>query len=83
MPVTDLMLDGVNLLLLGMGTVFVFLAILVVAMNLMSRLALRLAPEPQAVLPTATIPRAQEEGGDEEVIAVISAAISRYRSGQR
>ena len=83
MAVTDLMLDGINLLLLGMGTVFVFLALLVGAMSLMSRLAARLSPEPQPVPPTAPIPQPKGAGGDDEVIAVISAAISRYRSGQK
>ena len=36
MPLTNLMLDGVNLMLLGMGTVFVFLVILGAAILVMT-----------------------------------------------
>ena len=39
MPVSGLIMDGLGLMLLGMGIVFSFLVILVFAMNLMSRLA--------------------------------------------
>lgn len=76
MAIYDLLLQGVNLMFLGMGMVFLFLAILVVALNAMSRLAAYLSgPEaPQAAPPCA----ARRE--DTELIAVISAAINRYRS---
>ncbi len=76
MAVSDLLFQGVNLMFLGMGIVFTFLAILVVALNGMSKLADILAgPEvPQAASSTAS-------GADDvELIAVISAAINRYRS---
>lgn len=80
MSVTNLLLDGVNLMLLGMGMVFVFLAILVIAMTGMSRLA-RLLTGPEvhkAPEHPITTPRTTDEGS--ELTAVISAAISRYRS---
>ncbi len=74
MAVSDLLLQGVNLMLLGMGIVFTFLAVLVVALNGMSRLAASLTgPE----TPTT----AADPGVDDaELIAVITAAINRYRS---
>lgn len=76
MAVSDLLLQGVNLMFLGMGIVFTFLAILVIALNGMSRLASSLSgPEVHA---TATPVGA--DVGDSELIAVISAAINRYRS---
>ncbi|MCB1753204.1 MAG: OadG family protein [Gammaproteobacteria bacterium] len=78
MPVTDLLMEGVELMLLGMGSVFVFLAILVLLLKGMSRLALTLAPEEVAIgvaSPVGTKPDA-----DDELLAVISAAINRYRS---
>lgn len=80
MSVTDLLLEGVNLMLLGMGMVFVFLAILVVAMNGMSRLAQLISgPEVhEAPKHPVTTPKTTDEGN--ELTAVISAAISRYRS---
>lgn len=76
MAISDLLLQGVNVMLLGMGIVFTFLAILVVALNGMSRLAASLSgPEaPQAA------PSAGAGTEDTELIAVISAAINRYRS---
>jgi oxaloacetate decarboxylase gamma subunit len=80
MVVTDLLMEGVNLMLLGMGIVFVFLSVLVLALNGMSRFALALADkqasEPH---PATTSTPCPEEGGD-ELIAVITTAINRYRS---
>lgn len=67
-------------MLLGMGSVFLFLTVLVLAMNGVSRLAAPYAdadarqyPQGQSALPTAG-------NESEEIIAVISAAISRYRN---
>ena len=59
--------EGLTLMLVGMGTVFVFLTTLVIAMTLMSRLLLRIRPEP-----------ASAEISSEE-IAAISAAIAQHR----
>ncbi|MCG8426462.1 MAG: OadG family protein [Chromatiales bacterium] len=83
MPISDLLMEGVNLMLIGMGMVFVFLAILVVAMNGMSRLAKALIGDEvqQPSTPTAAVPQAG--AGDEEVTAVIAAAISRFRSAKK
>lgn len=77
MTVSDLVLQGVNLMLLGMGIVFSFLAILVVALNGMSKLASALY-QPEILESTST--PSSTEVGDSELIAVISAAISRFRS---
>jgi len=76
MAVSELLQQGVNLMLLGMGMVFTFLAILVVALNGMSRLAAALSG-PEEVK-TATAGNAVE--ADSELIAVISAAINRFRT---
>ena len=82
MPVTDLLLQGLELMFLGMGIVFCFLVLLVFVMQGMSRLAAILtggrdeSPRRELALP----------GGDadsEELIAVISAAVGRYRSRHR
>lgn len=59
--------EGLILMLVGMGTVFVFLTILVVAMTLMSKLVLQYQPAPAAA------------GVTDEEIAAISAAISQHR----
>ena len=62
--------QGVELMLVGMGTVFVFLTALVAATNLMSALVLR-RPEPEAA--------AGRAGPSKEEIAAIAAAVARHR----
>ena len=62
--------EGLMLMLVGMGTVFVFLTALVIATTLMSRLILRFAKEAAA------------DGIPGEDIAAISAAITRHRRRQ-
>lgn len=63
----ELLSKGVELTLVGMGTVVVFLTILIGATTLMSRIAMRLPAEAGA------------SGDEEEEVAAITAAISRYR----
>jgi oxaloacetate decarboxylase gamma subunit len=81
MLVSELLLEGANLMLLGMGIVFTFLAILVLAMISMSRLARTLArgEAHEALTPRAAAALPGMEKGD-ELVAVISAAVGRYRS---
>ncbi len=59
--------EGLTLMLVGMGTVFVFLTALVAVTTLMSRLIMRYQPDAVAV------------GDSDEVIAAISAAIETHR----
>ena len=67
--------EGLTLMLAGMGTVFVFLTVLVVAMNLMSWLVSFAAEAaPAGAAPTG----GGVAAGDEE-IAAISAAIREHR----
>jgi oxaloacetate decarboxylase gamma subunit len=75
MTISALMMDGVNLMLLGMGMVFTFLAVLVVALNGMSRIAASIDWS------DTSAPACKVSGTDDaELIAVISAAINRYRN---
>lgn len=84
MPVADLLLAGGELMLLGMGIVFGFLIVLVFTMRGMSALAAFLdsgedaAPQSVATV-SGSAPKAM---GQEQLVAVISAAISRYRSAR-
>ena len=72
---SGLLLEGVRLMLLGMGSVFIFLMMLVFSMKLMSLLAQLLAPaEPLPETPQSQLPAA-----DANLVAVISAAIAVYR----
>ncbi len=59
--------QGFTLMLVGMGTVFVFLTILVAGMSLMAAIVKRLAPV------------AAESAATDEEIAAITAAIVRHR----
>ena len=67
----DLIYQGVTLMLVGMGTVFVFLTALVIAMSVMAALVAR------------TQPAAVETGNGDEEIAAISAAIRQHRRAQQ
>ena len=59
--------QGVTLMLVGMGTVFAFLSVLVIAMSAMSAIASRL------------VPIATEAGASGEEIAAITAAITQHK----
>ena len=59
--------EGLSLMLAGMGTVFVFLTVLVITTTLMSRLIIRL----QSPSDTA--------GPSDDEVAAISAAIAQHR----
>lgn len=83
MALNELMMEGLQLLAFGMGIVFGFLIILVFAMKAMSWLALTLGGQPQpvpAATPQTPAPSADTDG---ELVAVISAAIARYRKIRR
>jgi oxaloacetate decarboxylase gamma subunit len=78
MAVTDLLIEGLRLMAIGMGIVFAFLVLLVGVLRLMSLAAMRLAPEPLAAQVPAAGP-APAAGDDPALTAVIGAAITRYR----
>jgi oxaloacetate decarboxylase gamma subunit len=63
----ELFNEGLTLMLAGMGTVFVFLTVLVIAMTLMAWLVARFQPTQVAA-----------DAGNEE-IAAIAAAIAEHR----
>lgn len=74
---TELMSSGVELMFAGMGIVFLFLTMLVFAINLMSALVQRFFPEAPpapaiAQVATSTVP-------DKATVAAITAAVHQYR----
>ena len=84
----DIVAQGVELMLFGMGTVVVFLALLVVATTAMSRIVARHFPEPEPPADktpqrlrgsVAQLPPEQ----DPNLVAVITAAIHRYRARRK
>ena len=79
---SDLLIEGVELMLLGMGSVFTFLIILVFITGIMSRLIDRFVPAPVPVAkPVRKAPAA--DAADPELLAVIGAAVKQHRARQR
>ena len=76
--VTDLLIQGSELMLLGMGIVFGFLTVLVFTLKGMSQLAARLDATP----PGQATPEPINVTDNRQLIAVISAAITRYRASR-
>ena len=80
----ELLQDGLALMALGMGVVFVFLTILVISVTLMSKLIGHFQPVPAAVdTGKKSTPASAPSTQSDEVMAVISAAVHRYRSTRR
>ena len=74
---TELMSSGVELMFAGMGIVFLFLTMLVLAINIMSTLVQRFFPD----APTLTVTAATVPGGiDKSIVAAITAAVHKHRS---
>ena len=71
---TEMMSNGVELMFAGMGIVFLFLTMLVGAINLMSLLVQRFFPD----MPVMGIMPAVSCGIDKTIIAAISAAVHQH-----
>ncbi|MCP5179719.1 MAG: OadG family protein [Pseudomonadales bacterium] len=70
--------QGVELMVAGMGTVFVFLTVLVGATSIMSSMITRFLPPPLPAAPAAAPP--QPESSSNEEIAAITAALAMHRA---
>jgi oxaloacetate decarboxylase gamma subunit len=83
----DMLAQGWELLLYGMGTVVIFLGLLVIATSIMSRLVNSYFPEPE---PAVVIRRRREAPiaeddsrmANPDLVAVISAAVHQHRKGK-
>ena len=73
--------NGLILLVLGMGTVFVFLAVLIFATKLMGKIVKKFVPEvPETKQPAASaVVTAPAAGNDAEIAAAICAAVVQSR----
>ena len=74
----DIFNQGLNLMAFGMGTVFVFLTLLVIATSIMSTIISKYFPEPPAEAKPS--PALTKQGDDKQVISAIMAAIKLHRS---
>lgn len=72
---TDLLNAGLELMFVGMGIVYLFLALLVIAVNTMSHVLRRYFPEAPPV--AQRLPGASADAG---TAAAIAAALYRYRA---
>ncbi len=75
--VTDLLREGAQLMLVGMGVVFFLLGMMVLAVKAMSRFA-ALFPEPAVAAEPSLIQGSASS--DAEVIAAIAASIHAHRT---
>jgi len=81
MTSAELIAEGTSLMLFGMGFVFLFLAILVLATNAMSTIINRYYPQPVPATPSEPQVNAGSSASDQgELVAAISAAIQMHRT---
>ncbi len=73
---TNLVVEGIKFMVLGMGSVFLFLIIMIFFMNIMSVIIHKFFPEPRPVIPGEK--KAQD---NRKVVAAITAAIIHHRQG--
>lgn len=81
----DMMSQGVELMLYGMGTVVLFLTLLVVATTAMSRFISRYFPEPEPPVRAALqrLHGQDKPAGDPNLVAVITAAVHQHRANKQ
>lgn len=80
MSESELLREGLYLMVFGMGFVFMFLIILVYAVKLMSYLVVRFTPEPVPEVKPAVRNEGPTQSADNEHIkAVLAAAIHHHR----
>ena len=79
MQAPSLMEQGIQMMAFGMGTVFVFLTLLIFATKTMSHLVLRYFPEKQSEAPISQA-KAEGENHSPALIAAITAAVHAHRS---
>ena len=82
-PISGLLLEAGNLLLVGMGFVFVFLTILIFAVNALKAFCERFpGQEPQSPVRASGTKATSTAAADNNVIAAISAAVHAHRNAK-
>lgn len=76
----SLVSQGLELMVFGMGVVFVFLTVLVFITMTMSKLVNTFAPEPEVVAKPAA---ATGAGADPQLLKVLAAAVKEHRARQK
>jgi oxaloacetate decarboxylase gamma subunit len=73
MPIYELMMEGLELMVLGMGVVFLFLGLLVGVVLLISRII-------QNIEAKTAQPVNMAASSEDDLLEVITTAVQRYRS---
>jgi len=76
---TNLIVEGFKFMGLGMGTVFLFLIVMIFAMNFMSKIVNKFFPEPKVSESTAAAVAANTQDNSKKVAAAITAAVKHHR----
>jgi len=79
LSIGELMLSGVKLMFIGMGIVYLFLALLVWVIGATSKLIQHFSPEAPAHIPHPAASGGEEEN-DAELVAAITAAIHSHQN---
>ncbi len=83
MSIPTLYLQGLQLMLVGMGFVFIFLGLLVALVSLMSQVLKLLNDESAKVAIVAEPVTGEDLMSDPELISVITTAVQSYRKQQQ
>jgi len=76
----ELLLEGVELMLFGIGFVFLFLILLVVMIRVMSRLIELFTAKTPVPVTTPSAPKPASQEPDAELLAAIQSAIHQHRA---
>lgn len=75
---TNLVLEGIKFMGLGMGAVFLFLAVMIFFMGAMSKIIHKFFPEVQ---PSTGSSSKNTQNNQNKIVAAITAAIKHHREG--
>ncbi len=74
--------QATTIMVIGMGVVFLFLAILILMMQMAARVIAKFAPPPEPAQPGA-MAAAPARGDDGAVVAAIAAAVKQYTADKQ
>lgn len=74
------LISGLSLMLVGMTTVFCFLLLLVICINISSKVINRFWPEALSSIEAST---QSSQSTDDEVVAAITSAVHQYRNNPK
>lgn len=80
---TNLVMEGIKLMVVGMGTVLLFLILMIVMIKFMTSVIQKFFPEPVNIAQGECVNQIQtKEQADKKVVAAIIAAILQDRQGK-